>query len=124
MSGHADRSIAPAGAMSAPMDGRICELCEAARITPWFYEDDECWVADCEACDVPMVVWKVHSPVPPDDTRARMHARLLGVVGELFSDECVIDDHLRSIPDHYHAHARPRRFPGRGPLTRRMPSTG
>ena len=27
-----------------------CELCEAARFTPWYYEDDVCWVAECEAC--------------------------------------------------------------------------
>ena len=44
-----------------------CELCEAARMTPWHHEDDVCWVADCEVCDVPMVVWKQHSPTPPDD---------------------------------------------------------
>ena len=23
-----------------------CDLCEAARITPWHAEDDVCWVAD------------------------------------------------------------------------------
>ena len=39
-----------------------CDLCEAAQITPWHYEDDVCWIADCEVCDVPMVVWKSHSP--------------------------------------------------------------
>ena len=22
-----------------------CDLCEAARITPWFHEDDICWIA-------------------------------------------------------------------------------
>ena len=42
-----------------------CELCEAARITEWFFEDDTCWVADCEVCDVPMVVWKQHGREPP-----------------------------------------------------------
>jgi hypothetical protein len=24
-----------------------CDLCEAARITPWFHEDDICWIAEC-----------------------------------------------------------------------------
>ena len=43
-----------------------CELCEAARITEWFHEDDVCWVAACEVCDVPMVVWKQHGNEPPD----------------------------------------------------------
>lgn len=104
------------------MNDPACELCEAARITPWFHEDDECWVAECEACDVPMVVWKVHAPDPPADVRSRLHERLAAVIDECFTDECVIDDRLRTIPDHYHAHARPRgRFPARGPLTRRHP---
>ena len=35
-----------------------CELCEAARLTTWYHEDDVCWVADCEICAVPMVVWR------------------------------------------------------------------
>ena len=43
-----------------------CELCEAARITEWFHEDEVCWVAACEVCDVPMVVWKQHGNEPPD----------------------------------------------------------
>src|SRR5205085_1876650 len=49
-------------------DGKIegCELCEAARITPWHHEDEVCWVADCEICDVPMVVWRRHGAQPPD----------------------------------------------------------
>ena len=85
-----------------------CELCEAARITPWFYEDDECWIAECEACDVPMVVWKQHDPKPPDDVKAMLHERLAAVVDRL-GFEYYVDDNLRSIPDHYHAHARRRR---------------
>jgi hypothetical protein len=37
-----------------------------------------------------------------------LHATLLSVVAERFDHEVWIDDHLRSIPDHYHAHARRR----------------
>ena len=40
------------------MANEHCDLCEAARITPWFHEDDLCWIAECEICAVPMVVWK------------------------------------------------------------------
>jgi hypothetical protein len=79
-----------------------CELCEAARITPWHYEDDECWIADCEFCDVPMVVWKRHDAHPPDAVKAMLHAKL----AEHVPFEHFIDDHMRNIPDHYHAHAR------------------
>ena len=34
-------------------------------MTDWFYEDDLCWIAECEACWVPMVVWKRTRPEPP-----------------------------------------------------------
>ncbi len=53
-----------------------CELCEAARMTEWFYEDDVCWIAECEQCYVPMVVWKTHDPSPPDDVRDALLQRL------------------------------------------------
>ena len=85
-----------------------CELCEASRITPWFHEDDECWVAECEACFVPMVVWKVHSPTPDEDTRARLIERLAAVANEQMGERWFVDDVLRTIPEHYHAHARRR----------------
>lgn len=96
------------------IDERPCELCEAARLTEWFYEDDECWIAECEACDVPMVVWRTHDPSPPDEVKARLHARLADVVAARFDDEHYVDDNLRTIPTHYHAHARSRRGFGRG----------
>jgi hypothetical protein len=86
---------------------RQCELCEAARITPWHHEDDICWVADCEVCDVPMVVWKSHGPVPPDADRAHMIEQLVRVATERFGAEGFnVDDVMRQIPDHFHAHGR------------------
>ena len=85
-----------------------CELCEAARFTEWFHEDEECWIAECEACSVPMVVWKVHSPSPPDEVRLALHRKLLDVAGRVFAEDFYIDDNMRQIPDHYHAHARAR----------------
>ena len=39
-------------------------LCAADRITPWYHEDDVCWVADCEICATPMVVWRWHGTEP------------------------------------------------------------
>lgn len=87
-----------------------CELCEAARMTTWYYEDDLCWIAECEACFVPMVVWNAHDPYPPEEIRVVLHARLRQIADELFGSKYSIDDRLRSIPDHYHAHARPHRF--------------
>ncbi|MEN9802899.1 MAG: hypothetical protein RLZ37_2024, partial [Actinomycetota bacterium] len=83
-----------------------CELCDAAPLTERFYEDDQCWIAECEACFVPMVVWKSHDPSPPADVKGMLHRLLLEVVGGIFDGEPYVDDNMRTIPDHYHAHAR------------------
>lgn len=83
-----------------------CDLCQAARITPWHHEDDVCWVADCEICEVPMVVWKHHGTEPPADALAHMHAAL-GAVAAARLGDFRVDGVRRQIPDHWHAHARP-----------------
>ena len=98
----------------------VCELCEAARMTTWYHEDDVCWVADCEVCGVPMVVWNNHGSSPPDDEVDHM----LGALGrvadaELGAGAWSYDRVMRQIPDHFHAHARDpnwwfRRFGGGG----------
>jgi len=85
-----------------------CELCEATPFTEWFHSDELCWIADCDSCGVPMVVWRSHDPAPPDEIRAALHERLTEVVTARSTDPFWIDDTLRSIPDHYHAHARRR----------------
>ena len=84
-----------------------CDLCEEARITPWFFEDDLCWIAECEICAVPMVVWRGHGTEPPAAELDHMHAKLASVISEHFEFEHYVDDNMRNIPDHYHAHARP-----------------
>lgn len=89
-----------------------CELCEAARISPWFHEDDTCWVAECEACATPMVVWRPHRVDPTAGERAHMLACLERVATEAYG-EFWLDDNRRSIPGHWHVHARPKgRFYG------------
>ena len=94
-----------------------CDLCEAAIITTRYYEDEECWIADCEICLVPMVVWRVHDPRPPDDVRRRLLGALSPVADRaLGPGHWTIDDHMRNIPDHYHAHARPPYFSKRARL--------
>ena len=89
---------------------RDCPLCEAERVTEWFHDDDVCWIAECEQCHVPMVVWRDHDPTPPDDVRALLIDRLDAIVGQHydFAAGHYVDDNMRTIPDHYHAHARPR----------------
>ena len=86
-----------------------CDLCEEARITEWFHEDEDCWIAECEICSVPMVVWRNHDHRPPDEVKAVLHEQLAMIVDAHFEfrDGFYVDDHMRNIPDHYHAHARP-----------------
>jgi hypothetical protein len=98
----------PSATVVAPED---CELCEAARFTHWYHEDDICWVADCEACDCPMVVWKQHGTEAPDDAVEHMMQRLAAAGRERFGDDpFTIDRVMRQIPWHFHAHARDRRW--------------
>jgi hypothetical protein len=84
-----------------------CDLCEAARMTEWFHEDETCWIAECEICAVPMVVWRSHGAVPPEADRAHMLEQLGRVATELLGEH-YIDGHMRNIPDHFHVHARPK----------------
>jgi hypothetical protein len=84
-----------------------CDLCRAERRTRWYHEDDVCWIAECEICEVPMVVWRSHGTEPPAEQRAHMLDRLGEVAAAEFG-EYYVDDHMRNIPDHYHAHGRPR----------------
>ena len=85
-----------------------CELCEAAVVTTRYFDNELCWIGDCEICVVPMVVWRTHSPAPPDGLKEVMLRLLAQVADEVLGeDNWKIDDHMRNIPDHYHAHARP-----------------
>jgi len=89
------------------MGERICELCEAARLTHWYHEDEICWVADCEVCDTPMVVWKLHGTDPSEEHVEHMLARLGEAATLRFGEGgWSFDRVMRQIPDHFHAHGR------------------
>ena len=92
-----------------PREPPPCELCEAARFTHWYHEDDVCWVADCEVCDCPMVVWKQHGTDAPGPDVEHMMSMLNAAGVERFGDGGFsIDRVMRQIPSHFHAHARDR----------------
>ena len=92
---------------SGPVDG--CDLCEAARFTHWYSEDDVCWVADCEVCSTPMVVWNRHGTAPDAAAVGHMLARLAEAATLRFGEGAFsVDRTMRQIPDHFHAHARDR----------------
>jgi len=100
---------------------RTCDLCEAARLTHWYHEDDVCWVADCELCAVPMVVWRRHGTDPSPAELAHMTAALESAAAEQFAT-FVVDGNRRNIPDHWHAHARPSGAAGLAWIARRWRS--
>lgn len=84
-----------------------CQLCRAERLTPWHHEDDICWIAECELCAVPMVVWRWHGTEPPREHVEHMLQRLREIT-EKELGAFYVDDHMRNIPDHWHAHGRPK----------------
>ncbi len=91
--------------MSSPE--KQCELCEAAKLTKWYHEDEICWVADCEVCDTPMVVWRQHGTDPSREDEDYMLARLGEAATSRFGEDgWSFDRVMRQIPDHFHAHAR------------------
>lgn len=83
-----------------------CLLCSAEHVTPWHFEDEECWVADCMVCATPMVVWRTHG-LPDPDVETALLAKLAQVAAERYPQGHWIDGERRRIPDHWHAHARP-----------------
>lgn len=94
-----------------PPDDPECELCEAARFTHWYAETEHGWIADCEVCSVPMVVWWHHGTEPGDDVRSSLIVELSRAADERFgADSWQLDTTMRQVPDHFHAHARDRRW--------------
>lgn len=83
-----------------------CELCRAQKITEWYFEDETCWIADCEICETPIVVWQWHGAAPPQAEQDYMLEQLSKIATERFGERFLIDGQMRQIPDHFHAHAR------------------
>lgn len=84
-----------------------CLLCKAEKVTHWFYDDDECWIAECDQCDTPMVVWRSHG-MPSDEVANRLKAKLESVAIEVYGEKGYwLDPIMRNIPDHFHCHVRP-----------------
>ena len=94
-------------AKDLPAHDADCDLCIALKLTPWLYEDEECWIAECMICATPMVVWKPHG-MPDDVTEQRLLTRM-GEIADTFYDGggWWADGNRRNIPEHWHCHARP-----------------
>jgi hypothetical protein len=85
-----------------------CLLCQAERLTEWLFEDDECWVAECMVCSTPMVVWRPHALPGPELERSLLGRLEEAAAGRYGAGGYWIDRERRRIPDHWHAHARPK----------------
>jgi hypothetical protein len=84
-----------------------CELCQADRFTHWYAETPDGWVADCEVCSVPMVVWWDHGASPPAAVSQRLlDALTVAADGRFGAGNWQLDTTMRQVPSHFHAHAR------------------
>ena len=99
-------STADATSPSSDAHDPDCDLCKAERYTHWYYEDQLCWIADCEVCSVPMVVWKPHGTEPTTEEHTHMLEALAAAGRDRFGDGFNLDTNMRQIPEHWHAHAR------------------
>jgi ADP-ribose pyrophosphatase len=88
-----------------------CELCRADRFTHWYATTADGWVADCEVCSVPMVVWWDHGPDCGLEARERLLAALGAAADIRFGPgRWQLDPVMRQVPGHFHAHARDERW--------------
>ncbi|HEY6567313.1 MAG TPA: hypothetical protein VI341_07320, partial [Actinomycetota bacterium] len=62
-----------------------CLLCDAERVTEWFHEDGDCWVAECMVCRTPMIVWRTHG-LPDAMMEANLVAQLERIATERYGD--------------------------------------
>ena len=67
-----------------------CLLCSAERVTPWLFEDEVCWIAECLVCRTPMVVWRAHG-LPDEELEAMLLERLGAVARDRYGEDGVLD---------------------------------
>ena len=88
----------------APVDG--CALCKRERLTTWYYDIGDWWVASCVTCKDPIVVYIHHTMYVP---MAHLDYIYKALRDGLFSAQPTMANynfHRKSIPDHYYFHIR------------------
>lgn len=86
----------------------VCDLCDLEQRTDWYFNSEALVVLECEFCRVPMAVWREHVEEPPDMAKDYAKHILAGVADAIYGvDQWVFDEKRRSIPGHWHVHARP-----------------
>ncbi len=75
-----------------------CDLCRAEKITEWLYEDHLCWIAYCDTCCVPMMVFKPHREPNKEEFDL-----MVGIARRLYP-QADLRFWRGRIPDHFHFH--------------------
>ena len=94
-----------------------CELCQLEKNTDWYYEHKDFVIIECDQCDQPMAVWRIHTLHITKEAEECMEKELCRVADDFFKDgqgsACAyyIDKKQRSIGTHLHWHARKGRPP-------------
>lgn len=85
-----------------------CLLCKAEKLTTWYEEHTDYWIADCLTCRVPMLVRRKHGFIGAAE-RLRLHA-IAGKFGAVKYGPSgyTLRDEQRQIPDHWHVHIIPK----------------
>jgi len=85
-----------------------CPLCKGAHITPWLASKCLFYIPICAGCGCPMAVLRDHGRDPSPAEEQRILQMLSAVADRHFKGQpWVLDRTQRSIPDHWHVHARP-----------------
>jgi len=77
-----------------------CPLCKKEKLTHWYYEGPEFWIADCLTCNIPMLVWNKHVKDIPEEKKKE----LVKFVKKHFGDQVKIRWRMNKIKDHFHFH--------------------
>ena len=106
-----ERSYTPERLESTDSDH--CDLCKAEERAFIYHRDNICWVTECDKCRTPMAVLNRHREIPtPEDQQhmLRVLDHVMQTKGFNNEDDDPNNDYdysdPKSIPDHYHIHAR------------------
>ena len=84
-----------------------CALCKLEHKTRWFEETEQFAVMECDQCECPMVVLKVHTNRISPTLAMEMRSALARAATSVFGSNWQLDTLQRTIPHHLHWHARP-----------------
>lgn len=83
-----------------------CELCKREKINDVYYEDDVVWITVCKTCQCPLIVIKKHIADPTQSEKHYCINKAMKVCGRMFRGPVLVDEKMRTIKDHWHAHLR------------------